>query len=86
MIISLQMDLEISYWNPILYIVMFIIFLGDRAKAIKTTATVNDKLIQALREVNARLMEMVKSRGMLLPPDGVGTGGGGSVYSADGKV
>ena len=69
---------------------MFIILLADRAKAIKTTATVNesptDKLIRELREENARLMEMVKSGGMVLPPDGAGTGGGGGGYSADGKV
>eukprot|EP00105_Crassostrea_gigas_P029707 XP_011451723.1 PREDICTED: kinesin-like protein KIF28P isoform X2 [Crassostrea gigas] len=43
---------------------------ADRAKAIKTTATVNesptDKLIRELREENARLMELLKSGGITL--------------------
>ncbi|XP_056000812.1 kinesin-like protein KIF28P isoform X2 [Ostrea edulis] len=43
---------------------------ADRAKAIKTTATVNesptDKLIRELREENAKLMEMLKSGGITL--------------------
>ena len=38
---------------------------ADRAKSIKTTATVNesatDKLIRELREENAKLLEMVKN-------------------------
>ncbi|XP_061187944.1 kinesin-like protein KIF28P [Saccostrea echinata] len=53
---------------------------ADRAKAIKTTATVNesptDKLIRELREENAKLMEMLKSGGISL--DQLGGGGGGS--------
>lgn len=44
---------------------------ADRAKAIKTTATVNesptDKLIRELREENAKLMEMLKKGGV--PPE-----------------
>ncbi|KAK3102002.1 hypothetical protein FSP39_008034, partial [Pinctada imbricata] len=60
---------------------------ADRAKAIKTTATVNesptDKLIRELREENARLMEMIKTGGVVLPPDGAGGGGGGGGYSKD---
>jgi hypothetical protein len=60
------------------------LFTADRAKAIKTTATVNesptDKLIRELREENAKLMEMLKSGGISLP-----TGGGGGGYTADGK-
>jgi len=39
--------------------------IADRAKAIKTTAIINesetDKLIRTLREENARLMEMIKN-------------------------
>lgn len=61
-------------------------FTADRAKAIKTTATVNesptDKLIRELREENAKLMEMLKSGGISLPTGG---GGGGGGYTADGK-
>ena len=53
-------------------------FSADRAKAIKTTATVNesptDKLIRELREENARLMEMLKTGGVVMAPVG-GTGG-----------
>ena len=48
--------------------------LADRAKAIKTTATVNesptDKLIRELREENARLMEMLKTGGVVMPAAG----------------
>ncbi|XP_033759938.1 kinesin-like protein KIF28P isoform X2 [Pecten maximus] len=61
---------------------------ADRAKAIKTTATVNesptDRLIRELREENARLMEMLKKGGLspemaaaLIAGGGVGGGGGG---------
>ena len=45
---------------------MYIIYLytADRAKSIKTRATVNesptDKLIRELREENAKLLEMIK--------------------------
>lgn len=63
-----------------------VLFTADRAKAIKTTATVNesptDKLIRELREENAKLMEMLKSGGISLPTGG---GGGGGGYTADGK-
>ncbi|XP_052801903.1 kinesin-like protein KIF28P [Mya arenaria] len=52
---------------------------ADRAKAIKTTATVNesptDKLIRELREENARLMEMLKTGGVVMAPSGGGGGG-----------
>ena len=58
--------------------------VADRAKAIKTTATINesptDKLIRELREENKRLMEMLKSGGMVMPAPG---GGGG--VSNDGE-
>lgn len=58
---------------------------ADRAKAIKTTATINesptDKLIRELREENARLMEMLKSGGVVMAPS-AGTGGS----SDDGEV
>ena len=41
---------------------------ADRAKAIKTTATINesptDKLIRELKEENARLLEMLKKGGV----------------------
>lgn len=58
--------------------------LADRAKAIKTSAVINesptDKLIRELREENAKLMEMLK-KGIL--PDGAGAGAGaeGTVFS-----
>ncbi len=49
---------------------MFSLSTADRAKSIKTTATVNesatDKLIRELREENARLLEMIKN-GQLSP-------------------
>ncbi|XP_060594339.1 kinesin-like protein KIF28P [Ruditapes philippinarum] len=52
---------------------------ADRAKAIKTTATINesptDKLIRELREENAKLMEMLKSGGVVMAP-AAGSGGG----------
>ena len=55
---------------------------ADRAKAIKTTATVNesptDKLIRELREENARLMDMLKTGGVVMPAAGGGGGGSGS--------
>lgn len=51
---------------------------ADRAKAIKTTATVNesptDKLIRELREENAKLMEMLKKGGV--PPEMMAAQGG----------
>ncbi|XP_052103729.1 kinesin-like protein KIF28P isoform X1 [Mytilus californianus] len=57
---------------------------ADRAKAIKTVATVNesptDKLIRELREENAKLMDMIKSGGISLP---IGGGGGGGGYTTD---
>ena len=59
-------------------------FKADRAKAIKTTATINesptDKLIRELREENQRLMEMLKSGGIVMPAPGAGGG-----VSNDGK-
>lgn len=58
----------------------FFVTIADRAKAIKTTATVNesptDKLIRELREENARLMEMLKTGGVVMPAPGMGGGGG----------
>ncbi|XP_064648285.1 kinesin-like protein KIF28P isoform X2 [Lineus longissimus] len=46
---------------------------ADRAKAIKTKAVVNesptDKLIRELREENLKLMEMLKSGGVMAAPD-----------------
>ncbi|CAG2218584.1 Kinesin heavy chain,Kinesin-like protein KIN-14Q,Kinesin-like protein KIF18B,Kinesin-like protein KIF3B,Kinesin-like protein KIN-12D,Kinesin-like protein KIN-7I,Chromosome-associated kinesin KIF4,Kinesin-like protein KIN-12B,Kinesin-like protein KIN-12E,Kinesin-like protein 5,Kinesin-II 85 kDa subunit,Kinesin-II 95 kDa subunit,Kinesin-like protein KIF15-A,Kinesin-related protein 3,Kinesin-like protein unc-104,Kinesin-like protein KIF18A,Kinesin-like protein KIN-14P,Kinesin-1 heavy chain,Kinesin-like protei len=66
---------------------IMVIVLADRAKAIKTTATVNesptDKLIRELREENAKLMEMIKSGGITLPIGGGGGGGGGGGYTTD---
>lgn len=57
---------------------------ADRAKAIKTTATVNesptDKLIRELKEENAKLMEMLKKGGVppeMLAAQADGGGGGG---------
>lgn len=54
---------------------------ADRAKAIKTTATVNesptDKLIRELREENARLMELLKSGGITLEQLQASGGAGG---------
>lgn len=50
---------------------MRVLSAADRAKAIKTTATVNesptDKLIRELREENAKLMEMLKKGN--IPPE-----------------
>lgn len=50
----------------ILYLHCFLL-TADRAKAIKTTAVVNesptDKLIRELKEENARLLNMLKSGG-----------------------
>ncbi|XP_021365706.1 kinesin-like protein KIF28P isoform X2 [Mizuhopecten yessoensis] len=68
---------------------------ADRAKAIKTTATVNesptDRLIRELREENARLMDMLKQGG--LSPEqaaaliaGGGGGGGNSSNSANQEI
>jgi len=63
--------------------------VADRAKAIKTTATVNesptDKLIRELREENAKLMEMLKKGG--IPPEMMAAQqeGGGSDGSQEGK-
>ncbi|XP_069105023.1 kinesin-like protein KIF28P isoform X2 [Argopecten irradians] len=66
---------------------------ADRAKAIKTTATVNesptDRLIRELREENARLMEMLKQGG--LSPEMAaaligGAGGAGGNNSANSEV
>ncbi|KAL3831683.1 hypothetical protein ACJMK2_023406 [Sinanodonta woodiana] len=52
---------------------------ADRAKAIKTTATINesptDKLIRELREENARLMEMLKAGGVPLEQQQQSKGG-----------
>ena len=63
---------------------------ADRAKAIKTTATVNesptDKLIRELREENAKLMEMLKKGG--IPPEMLAAqaeGGGGGGGSQEGQ-
>nr|XP_022300390.1 kinesin-like protein KIF28P isoform X2 [Crassostrea virginica] len=54
---------------------------ADRAKAIKTTATVNesptDKLIRELREENARLMELLKTGGITLEQLSANAGAGG---------
>ena len=57
---------------------------ADRAKAIKTQAVVNEspteKLIRELREENQRLMEMLKSGGIVMQGPATGDGGnaGGS--------
>ncbi|KAL4221956.1 hypothetical protein ACF0H5_018007 [Mactra antiquata] len=58
---------------------------ADRAKAIKTTATINesptDKLIRELREENARLMEMLKTGGVVMAPAG-GSASDGNFYNS----
>lgn len=72
-----------------------ILFAADRAKAIKTVATVNesptDKLIRELREENAKLMDMLKKGN--IPPemlamaaDQMGSDGGGDSASAEGNA
>ena len=72
--------------------------IADRAKAIKTVATVNEspteKLIRELREENKKLMEMLKKSGMVVAglgeaeggeEEGSEAGGGGSQASSAGK-
>ena len=50
------------------FVQRFLSFLADRAKSIKTKATVNEspteKLIRELREENKKMMEMLKKAGL----------------------
>ena len=51
------------------FLLLFLLFLADRAKSIKTQAVVNEspteKLIRELREENKRLMEQLKAGGVI---------------------
>ena len=64
-------------WHSVVFMNMSTL-TADRAKAIKTQAVVNEspteKLIRELREENARLMEQLKSGGVM--PSGPASGGG----------
>lgn len=73
---------KLQIWNSLL-IIQF--FPADRAKAIKTTAVINesptDRLIRELREENARLMDLIKKGA--LPPEMLQQMAGGA---ADGNI